>query len=54
MAHRRAYIESWPNAPALDRADVTQGAFSVGYAEDLRRGLKNFAAYRRAIGVFGV
>ena len=26
-----------------------QGAFSLGYAEDLRRGLQNFVAYRRAI-----
>lgn len=40
-----SFILRWP---------IHQGAFSVGNAEDLRRGVLNFAAYRRGISVFRV
>ena len=42
----KVILQGWP--------DDNQGAFSLGYAEDLRRGFKNFAAYRRAIDKMSV
>ena len=44
-----AYVE--PGIQVYIRACLHggQGAFSLGYAEDLRRGFQSFAAYRRAI-----